>query len=39
MSQLQRRIYSEYFPHNPPARSAIGNNLLMDARVEVELTA
>lgn len=32
-------IYSEYFPHNPPARSAIRSDLLVAARVEIELIA
>ncbi|MEQ9396048.1 RidA family protein [Marinobacter salarius] len=32
-------VYSEYFPHSPPARSAIRSDLLVDARIEIELTA
>ena len=32
-------IYSEYFPTDPPARSAVLNELLVDVRVEVEVVA
>ena len=32
-------VYAEYFPHDPPARSAVVNDLLVDARVEVEVIA
>ena len=32
-------VYAEYFPHEPPARSAVVNDLLVDARVEVEVVA
>ncbi len=32
-------VYGEYFPHDPPARSAVVNNLLVDVRVEVEVIA
>lgn len=32
-------VYAEYFPHDPPARSAVVNDLLVDARVEVEVVA
>ena len=32
-------VYAEYFPHNPPARSAVVNDLLVDVRVEVEVVA
>lgn len=32
-------VYSEYFPDDPPARSAIVNDLLVDVRVEVEVVA
>ena len=32
-------VYAEYFPHHPPARSAVVNDLLVDVRVEVEVVA
>ena len=32
-------IYGEYFPIKPPTRSAIVSDLLVDARVEVEVMA
>jgi 2-iminobutanoate/2-iminopropanoate deaminase len=32
-------VYGEYFPHQPPARSAIVSDLLVDVRVEVEVVA
>ena len=32
-------VYAEYFPIDPPARSAIVSDLLVDVRVEVEVTA
>jgi 2-iminobutanoate/2-iminopropanoate deaminase len=32
-------IYAEYFPQDPPARSAVVNELLVDVRVEVEVIA
>lgn len=32
-------VYSEYFPIDPPARSALVNQLLVDVRVEIEVTA
>lgn len=32
-------IYGEYFPVQPPTRSAVVSDLLVDARVEVEVTA
>ena len=32
-------VYAEYFPENPPARSAVINDLLVDVRVEVEVVA
>ncbi len=32
-------VYGEYFPDDPPARSAVVNDLLVDARVEVEVVA
>lgn len=32
-------VYGEYFPHEPPARSAVVSDLLVDVRVEVEVVA
>ena len=32
-------VYGEYFPTDPPTRSAVVNQLLVDVRVEVEVTA
>ena len=32
-------VYAEYFPDSPPARSAIVNELLVDAKVEIEVIA
>ena len=32
-------IYGEYFPVEPPTRSAVVSDLLIDARVEVEVMA
>ena len=32
-------VYAEYFPQSPPARSAIVNDLLVDAKVEIEVIA
>ncbi|MFV1442982.1 RidA family protein [Phaeobacter sp. JH20_30] len=32
-------VYGEYFPHDPPTRSAVVSDLLVDARVEVEVMA
>ena len=32
-------VYAEYFPDDPPARSAVVNDLLVDVRVEVEVVA
>ena len=32
-------VYAEYFPASPPARSAIVNDLLVDAKVEIEIIA
>ena len=32
-------VYAEYFPHEPPTRSAVVSDLLVDARVEVEVIA
>ena len=32
-------VYAEYFPQEPPARSAVVSDLLVDCRVEVEVVA
>ncbi len=32
-------VYGEYFPNEPPARSAIVNELLVDVRIEIEVIA
>jgi reactive intermediate/imine deaminase len=32
-------VYAEYFPEDPPARSAVLSELLVDVRVEVEVIA
>lgn len=32
-------VYGEYFPTDPPTRSAVVNDLLVDVRVEVEVVA
>lgn len=32
-------VYGEYFPNEPPTRSAVVSDLLVDARVEVEVVA
>ena len=32
-------VFGEYFPVEPPARSAVLNDLLVDVRVEVEVVA
>ena len=32
-------VYAEYFPDQPPARSAVVSDLLVDCRVEVEVMA
>ena len=32
-------VYAEYFPEDPPARSAVLNELLVDVRIEVEVVA
>jgi 2-iminobutanoate/2-iminopropanoate deaminase len=32
-------VYAEYFPSDPPARSAVVSDLLVDVRVEVEVIA
>ncbi len=33
------RIYGEYFPEDPPARSALLGTLLVDVRLEIEVVA
>ncbi|MDB2324990.1 RidA family protein [Alphaproteobacteria bacterium] len=32
-------VYAEYFPENPPARSAVISEMLVDVKVEVEVIA
>lgn len=32
-------VYADYFPQDPPARSAVISQLLVDVRVEVEVVA
>ena len=32
-------VYAEYFPDQPPARSAVVNDLLVDVKVEIEVIA
>ncbi len=32
-------VYGEYFPFDPPARSAVVSDLLVDCRVEIEVVA
>ena len=32
-------VFAEYFPTEPPARSAVLNELLVDVRVEIEVVA
>ena len=32
-------VYAEYFPEQPPTRSAIVNDLLVDVKVEIEVIA
>ena len=32
-------VYAEYFPDDPPARSAVVSDLLVDVRIEVEVVA
>ena len=32
-------VYADYFPEDPPARSAVLSDLLVDVRVEVEVVA
>ena len=33
------RIYGEFFPKNPPARSTLRSDLMLDAKVEIEAVA
>jgi reactive intermediate/imine deaminase len=33
------RVYGEYFPENPPARSTMRSDLMLDAKVEIEALA
>lgn len=33
------RVYAEYFPDAPPTRSTVESSLMIDIRVEVEVTA
>ena len=32
-------VYGEYFPTDPPTRSAVVNQLLVDVRIEIEVVA
>ncbi len=32
-------VFSKYFPKNPPTRSAVVNDLLVDVKVEIEVIA
>ena len=32
-------VYAEYFPHEPPARSAVVSDLLVDVKIEIEVIA
>ena len=32
-------VYAEYFPDEPPARSAVVSELLVDVRIEIEVVA
>ena len=32
-------VYTEYFPHEPPARSAVVSDLLVDVKIEIEVIA
>jgi 2-iminobutanoate/2-iminopropanoate deaminase len=32
-------VYGDYFPNDPPARSAVVSELLVDVRVEIEIVA
>jgi|TARA_B100000287_G_C20383835_1_gene682718 Putative translation initiation inhibitor, yjgF family len=33
------KVFSKYFPINPPTRSAVVNDLLVDVKVEIEVVA
>jgi enamine deaminase RidA (YjgF/YER057c/UK114 family) len=33
------RIYQEYFPENPPVRSCVRAQMMVDCKVEIEVTA
>jgi reactive intermediate/imine deaminase len=33
------KVYREYFPENPPARSTVRSELVIDARLEIEAVA
>ena len=33
------KVYGDYFPEDPPARSAVVSELLVDVRVEIEVVA
>ena len=33
------KVFSRYFPEDPPARSAVVNELLVDVKVEIEVIA
>ena len=33
------QVYGEYFPDDPPARSAVVSELLVDVRIEIEVVA
>lgn len=33
------KVYGEYFPVDPPTRSAVLNQLLVDVRIEIEVVA
>ncbi len=33
------QVYAEYFPEDPPTRSAVVSELLVDVRVEIEVVA
>jgi enamine deaminase RidA (YjgF/YER057c/UK114 family) len=33
------RVYGEFFPHHPPARSTVRADLMLDCKVEIEALA
>ncbi|MFV3075480.1 RidA family protein [Niveispirillum fermenti] len=37
--QAFNRVYASYFPDGPPARSCVQSPLMVDAKVEVDVTA